>query len=351
MKLKKLIPTGCAFLTVFLYFYHSEIIISAVKEALFLCYDTVIPSLFLFIVFSCFVSGLKNIDLISIPFTPFLRILNISNRRIITYIVLSIFGGFATGGYFLNRINEEFDCDENMSKVLTVLLSGNSPSFVITAVGAKLLGNIKTGVMLYIALLLSAYMTAFLLSFIFPYNHIQTLKADFDTENSFILAIKQSVTAIINICGIVIVAYSICKVFSLYINNYVVLYTLSAFSEVTTACFYVNQHCADNLYLYCICLCVLPLSSALQIKSFINDSYLNLLPLYISKLFQLPVAVCVLRILINIFPVTASVYASRDIRVNMYWNSPHISFYMFLLSVCFVVLFDKKAKVFTKFNK
>ena len=47
MKLKKMLVSGIVFSIVVLYFCNAKTIVSAVKESLFLCYNTIIPSLFL----------------------------------------------------------------------------------------------------------------------------------------------------------------------------------------------------------------------------------------------------------------------------------------------------------------
>lgn len=334
-----------------IYFYHSDVIVSAVKDALFLCYNTVIPSLFLFMIISSYISGLKSAGLLSLPFVPFFRILNITDRRIMTYCILSILGGFATGGIFLDRISQEYTADKNLFKILPLIVSGNSPAFVIIGVGLQFTGSMGSGVLLYLSILLSSYITAFIFSFIFPYSSVQYTNSNELIPITITDAVKTSVTGIINICGTVILAYTVCKVINIYTENLLISWAVSAFYEVTTSCSFINNHLQSNIYLYCISLCVFPLSALLQMKSFDRNNTIDFKVLILSKFFQVPLAICVLRILVNLFPVTASVYASSDIKVNMYWNTPYISCYLFILSICFVVLFDKKIGVFTKLRK
>ena len=351
MKLKKTAISIMIFLIIFIYFCNAKTIVSSVKESLLLCYDTIIPSLFVFMVLSSFLSCFDCIEVLSIPFLPFFRLLNISDKKLISYCVLSILGGFATGGLFLNKISQELECNKNLNYVLTVLTSNNSPAFIIVAVGLQMLGSLKTGVLLYIAVIASCFITAFAVSFIFPYNSFQLRKNNTYATADLSDAIKSAVMGIITVCGVVIFVSALCKVIYLYTNDSALSVAFSVILEVTNACSYICSAFGKNLYLICTALTFFPLSAYFQMKSFDNNKIYSFKILFISKLFQIPVAVCILRVLINLFPVSSSVYANGDIKINMYWNSPHISIYLLIMSLCFVIMFDKKTGVFTKINK
>lgn len=333
-----------------LYFCNIKAINIYVKDALFLCYSTVIPSLFIFMVLATFLSGLKGVELLSLPFTALFRLLNIHNRKIISYCILSILGGFAAGGYFIDKIQKEYDCSENMIGVISIITSINSPAFVISAVGANMLGHISSGIILYFSILLSSFITAFIFSFIFPYSPLQCKKTDIIAADSFICAVSSSVTSIINICGIVILSYTACNVIMLYSQNILISSLFSVFTEVTTACRFIIEAFGKNLYMLCIALSFCPLSTCLQLKNCTENS-LNLKILLLSKFVHIPLSLLILRLAVNLFPQSFAVYASGDISVNMYWNAPHISCVMLLISLCFVICFDKKIGVFTILRK
>ena len=316
-----------------------------------LCFNTVIPSLYIFMILAYVLSESENTDILSLPFIPLFRLLNVTNRRIMTYCLLSIMGGFATGGSFLNRIDNEFCCDDNLKNTLTILTSNNSPAFVIVAVGLQMLGSIKTGILLYVSVLLSCYVTAFVLSFFMPYSDKQECIEPKRYSLSVTEAIKSSVNGISNICGVVILSFTACKVIQHYINFPAVSVAFSVLCEVTTACTAICTYYGNNLYFICIAVTVFPLSAYFQMKSFDKNSSYSFKVLFLSKLFQVPLCISFLRILVNVFPVSYSVYASGDIQINTYWHSPHISLYLMIMSVCFVAFFDKKTGVFTKLRK
>lgn len=345
--IKKTAVTILLLFFMFVYFSNATTIMIAVKEGLLLCYDMVIPSLFVFIVICNILSCADFCDYLAIPFMPYFKLLGINNRKISSYCILGILGGFASGAVMIDKIRNEYSYDENTIGLLTVIMSGNSPSFVILAVGAYYLGNIYSGIIIYLSLLSSSFITTFILSFIYKPSNINICKNILASTNNPIVLIKSSITTILNICGVVTLTYTVCKVVSLRTSNTFIFLVFSSFLEVTTACEFAVQHYGKNVYLLSLILSLYPLSTYLQIKSIGNNNTLNLKILFISKTIQIPLMLLILRTLLNLFPQYINVYLSQDINVYMHWNNPKISLYFLLLSICFILFTDKKLKVFT----
>lgn len=336
----------CCFL--FMVLLNSRTVIFSVKDSMMLCYNTVIPALFIFMILSSFLSELPASEIISIPFLPFFKLLKIKNKKIISYCVLSLIGGFAMGGFFLNKICEETNDDKNLVTVLSILMSNNSPSFIILAVGVQMLGSFKNGLILYGCIILSSYITAFIFSFIYTYNDIEYNIKKINNIPNITKAIKTSTNNMITICGVVIFSCTLCNFIQLYTDNSLVVFTLSAITEVTTCCKYIFDFFGNNIYLYCIALSFLPLSSTLQIKSFFKKNSFSLKALYCAKLIQTILSVLFLRIVLNLFPQISSVYSpNNSIKINMYWNKPQVSFCFLLISIFFAIFVDKQIKLFT----
>ena len=347
-KFKSFIQTFIIIFLIYFYFKNSKYLSVFVMEGLYLCYSVVIPSLFIFIVFTNYISNFGFIKILGYPFIPIFKLLKIKNTEIISYCILSILGGFATGGYFLSKIKKEYTPDENTIGILSILASNNSPAFVICAVGINMLGNYYSGLILYCSIMLSSLITAFIFSFIFEFSSPKTLKSTTVTPHNFVNSLNSSVISIIYICGAVVFSYSVCKAISLYTQNLAIYLVFSIFSEVTTACKVIIDLYGKNIYLVCCALTICPLSTCLQLKSY-GDIPLKIL--FISKLIHIPLSLIILRVAVNLFPQTFMVYANGDISVAPYWNAPQISCWLFIISICFVIFFDRKIKVFTNFDK
>ncbi|MBQ5782604.1 MAG: hypothetical protein IIV99_04365, partial [Oscillospiraceae bacterium] len=251
-----------------------------------MCYNIIIPSLYPFMVVSSLTASSRYADAVSMPFAWIFRLLNINNRRVMTCCMLSIMGGFATGGYLLNEISISENPHKNMMRIISVVMTMNSPAFVISAVGLRMLGNVKIGFLLYISILISAFITAFILSFVFVFEDNKSNEVPTCRHISAVDAIKSSVNSILNICGVVIVVSALCEVVSLYIDKTIVNWAFSLVCEVTSACNFVAQNCDGNIYLICISLCILPVSSCMQIKSFDKNGAVDIIFLIFSKILQ-----------------------------------------------------------------
>ena len=102
--------TAVSFLLLFImviYFYNATTIIESVKEGLLLCYNTVIPSLFIFMVLSNIISCSDLCDYIAVPFMPYFKLLGIDNRKIASCCILGIIGGFATGALMIDKVHND----------------------------------------------------------------------------------------------------------------------------------------------------------------------------------------------------------------------------------------------------
>lgn len=338
-------------LLIYLYFDNYTAFSVYIKESMVLCYNTIIPSLFLFMVITSFLSSLDICEIAGLPFVPLFRLLNIKDRRIVSYCLLGILSGFASGGYYINKIKNEYNCHDNMLGVISILVSNNSPAFVISAVGHTMLDNIYAGIIIYISIIVSSFITAFIFSFIFSFPQPQLTKRNDIVKSGLSGAISSNVYAIINICGAVIFSYSVCKVVLLNTTNPAISVVFSIFSEVTSSCEIIIECFGKNLFLLCIALSFCPLSTYMQIKNNISCPNFSLKILLLSKIIHIPLSLLILRIAVNIFPQSFAVYASNDININMHWNSPYISCCLFIMSVCFVIFFDKEIGVFTKSTK
>ena len=350
MQLEKIKKTAAIILLLFLiyiYFCNAHTVMEGVKEGLLLCYNTVIPSLYVFMVISNIISCTDLCEYIAVPFMPYFRLLHINDRKTASCCILGITGGFATGAVMLDKIHNEYGYDKNILGLLAVIMSGNSPSFVILAVGAYYLGNINIGIIIYFSVLISSLISAFLLSFIYKPSDNNICKNKLVYANKVVLSIKSSTNAIITVCGVVTLIFTICKVISLYTENFIILGIFSALLEVTTACEYAVLYFGKNIYLLSLILAICPLSTYLQMKSIGDNNTLNFKILFISRTIQIPIMFLLLRTLLNLFPQAVNVYSSQDINVYMCWNNPRISLYFLLLSVCFVIATEKKFKVFT----
>ncbi len=134
--------------------FNSFVVKEALQSALALCVETLIPSLFCFMVLTAFLSGTGLGKLLSLPLLPISRFLCLPPQC--GYILLMSFvGGYPMGIKALKDALGQKQISKKLFHRMTLFCICPAPSFVIVAVGKNLLRNEAAGMILYCAQLLS----------------------------------------------------------------------------------------------------------------------------------------------------------------------------------------------------
>lgn len=273
------------------YFKNVAFIMESVEQALLICKKTLIPSLFIFMVFSSYISKTRAKKIVGIPTKFFCKLLKVDDYDIACCVTLSLLGGFAVGASFLSELYENKKIEKNLIHILSILMTGNSISFVIFGVGIGMMNNYHLGIFIYLSLLISNFITAFIFSFFIKYKGIYNDENMLYTccGNPLVASVKSSVTAMINICGYVILFYAACNVVSLYTTSDNLFVIICSFLEVTTASIKAIEVFNSNPYIICIVLSLIPACTIMQIKSFFSKDF-KLYVLLLSRIIQIPIA-------------------------------------------------------------
>ena len=322
------------------------LMIESVKKSLFVCYSSVIPSLYIFMVFSSYFSQKSFMNVISKSFNFYGRLLKIEDKKYSVYLLLSLFGGFAIGAKFLNLLKSK-GYSKNSLYAIAPSLINNSFSFVVYAVGVGMFGSFRLGILLFISLISASLITSFILSFIFEYDIVQSKVENVKLNKTIVECINDSVNSILSICGFVILSFYICEVVVLYSQKLSFQGPLLCpFIEVTTGCIKIIEDIGKNPLLICGSLSLVPLSTISQVSFFFKDNSI-LKPLIFSRIIHTPLSMFIFSLMIKIFPVSDIVNSTEIIAVDAFYNTMEISSVLFILTVVFLIIFDNN-KIFTK---
>lgn len=317
-----------------------------VKEGLMVCYESIIPSLYIFMVLSNIIAQSSVSNIFSVPFIWYSNLMKIKDRKYSAFLFLSLLGGFAVGANLIKKL-EQAGYEQKAINVLSVTMINNSFSFCVFAVGTGYLGNTRTGIMLFVSLALASLITGFILSFFIDYNIVSQQKSVSETNASLIECINNAVQSVLSICGFVIIFYCACEVVSLYtLNNNLFTLISGIFLEVTSGCLKIIDIYGKNLYLLCFCLSFLPASTICQVYYFTENPHI-IRTLIASRIIHTPVSLLILSLLVNFFPVAATVSSNLVLTVKAYQRSAEISSVIFLITVIFLMIIDRN-RLFTK---
>lgn len=208
-----------------------------IKNGFILLGNNLIPALFPFMVLSSYISSSAVSEMISKFFKkPFKFIFKTSGYGIIPFI-LGCLGGYPVGSKTVCEFYESGKISQNDASRLLYWCINPSPAFLITAVGTFMLGNTKSGFILYFSCLLASLTIGFFCRFlsgneIYPINNSTQKPKD----SIFVKSVSKGSEGMLSICGWVLtfcVLASLCDALNL---PYSLSYIIKSVGEVTTGC-------------------------------------------------------------------------------------------------------------------
>lgn len=136
-----------------------------VRSGLSLCAQVVIPSLFPFLALSAFLVRAGLAQKLGKLCAPLTRLLFRLPGCAAGAVAMSLVGGFPVGTRMTAQLYEQGLLTQNEAKRMMLFCVNAGPAFVISAVGAAMLGSSRAGVLLYASLALSALVMGFLTRF------------------------------------------------------------------------------------------------------------------------------------------------------------------------------------------
>jgi len=301
------------YLTVFLVISPS-VCLSAAKDALNLCLDTIIPSFFPFFVCSGLLSALGFSRLCSIFLSPVIRpVFGLPGCSALAFF-LGIVSGYPTGAVIAADLYQTGQCTRQEAERMTAFCNNSGPLFVIGVVGGCFLKSPALGKYLYIAHILSALLTGVLFKFYKGKGSaINTLPpaANLDKKTALLSlggVIDTSVFSILKICGFVI--FFAVAASTLPQNRF--LPYIYSFIEITGGLNLLSSlDCDINLKLSLISffLSFSGISVVFQVSSVLGPKGISLVPYVVGKLLQGIFSFFLIRIILRLFPISQDVFS------------------------------------------
>lgn len=212
--------------------------LSGARNGLALCGNTIIPSLFPFLVFSSFIIGSGAADRCGRLLEPLTRHIFGLPGSSGTAIVLGAVGGYPVGADSVSKLCENGLITKKDGERLLCFAINSSPAFIIGAVGAGFFGSAQTGILLYCAHLLASFSIGIIMKAgaeKIPRTYLSRPRAERQHADNtgvsaaFVKAVTDSAKSIIVICAFVILFSSLNSLFT-YIGT--VQYIASAVSKI-----------------------------------------------------------------------------------------------------------------------
>lgn len=216
MKIKKLAAYAAVIALTALIIINPENAMQAVRDALALCMETIIPSLFPFfvcsglLIYSGFAQTLSNI------FSPVMRPVFGINGSGAAAFVLGLISGYPLGASTTCSLYEGGYITEEEAERLLGFCNNSGPLFILGAVGASMFGNPKIGWIIYLSHIAAAFIVGIIFRFgrkeydvISPQTPILNPKRSIG--EIFSIVMSNSVASMLNVCGVIIFASTAAK--------------------------------------------------------------------------------------------------------------------------------------------
>lgn len=276
-------------LTIIIFLFNLDIVINSTLSASYLFITKVFVSIFPFIILSDILFYF-NYDLFlkKIFGNIISKLFNVSKSTSIIY-VLSILTSHPTNSIYIKEMLDRKEIDEN--DINKILLTTYFPSiaFVIGTIGIGIYHSIKTGVFLYLTILIKNILIGIFLRGKNLSKEIQSIKKNKITlqetiSNSIIKGINISYT----ILGNIIIFTIIVNLLNNYLNiNSTILSLMSGMLEMTSGIFMIsnlNINLSQKILLTSFILNFSGLSIIFQTTSILNKYKINIKKILIIKL-------------------------------------------------------------------
>ena len=208
----------------------------AIISGLSVCGNVLIPSLFPFMILSSFAVKSDIFSLLNPLVAPFMNRFLKLPAVCFPCLFFGFTGGYPVGASITAQLYESGKITRKDAVHLLSFCVNAGPAFVVTAVGEKILGSEKAGVIILVSVCLSSVVTGLLFSLFkrkTEYEYMITSE-----KNSLSQALAESVSAssagIVSVCAWVSAFSAISVLVSSFIKNETARLVYSAFSEITT---------------------------------------------------------------------------------------------------------------------
>lgn len=337
--MKKLIIIILTFLCFPLTIYYSEYITTGIIDGIKICVNTIIPSLYILTVLSVFIvkarlfSELKLIKYISN------KIFHLSGSCG-NVLLLSLICGYPVGAKLVDQLYYNKEIDKKSAELLLCFCVNPGPAFVITTVGFCLYNSYYIGIILFVSMVLSPLIYAFLNRK--KFNSCDNLvHKNLNYTSCFCDSVNIANKSMASICGWIIIGSALINV----LKNYDIVNMLCCLLEVSSGVIIA----ADiSIYLVAFLIGFGGISVHLQAISGARNIKPRYSVLFLWKLVQGITSVVIVYMLLKAFPQVTQTISLNGLNVENSGVTPLASIMLMLFFITSLAFLQRKLKNYGK---
>lgn len=292
------------------FFYEPSAMSAGMRNGLYLCTSTIIPSMFPFLIVSDFLIRSGLCTHIGRFFSKIIKAVFRLPGSSACVILMSLIGGFPVGAKMTAQLIDNKDISKSDGKRLVLFCVNAGPAFTISAVGDSMLKSKKAGIIIYISLVLSSLIIGFIARFFAKKESDSAIRTEpyFDTA-VFVGSVSESARAVINICAWVLVFSSISGYLIYLPLKQNVIDWINIFGEVTNGCSAV----AGRLPVFILAFVIgwAGLSVHCQVYEYVRKTGLAMWKFLIARFANGTLATAICYGIMHFFPCEINVFSSN----------------------------------------
>ncbi len=341
----------CAFVSLCAYFILKKpsVVSDGIKSGLSTVGNVLLPTLFPFMTLACFIENSGVSRLIGKLFSFFTRVVFRLPEEASASILMSFIGGYPVGAKMTDSLLKEGKITKAQAARMYLFCINGGPAFILSTVGAGLLGSVAAGAALFCSVTLSSLVIGFASGFLLsePVKKSERKKNEKNSLSVFDAVTKsasQATSSMLSISVYVLVFSAICQVLKEFdLSDNMLAFLFSVF-EVT------------NGVLFSFSVFPLPVIAAIigfgglcvhfQVMNGVIESGLKIKYFYASRLIHAALSSGICRVYLYLFPVNISVVSSLEQSVVLpYSVSLPCCIALAFMSVCLIFDIAPRKKV------
>lgn len=195
---------------------YSSLIQEGIKNGIYLCINTLIPSLFPFMILASFMAISGVFEKPNPIFSKITEKLFYLPGYTYSAIILSFIGGYPVGAKMVNELYEKNKIDDEQLNRMMCFCTCSGPAFAISLLGSTLLRNRTIGIIIFFSQLISGILVGIICGVkaklskkIFYFSKNNALGEKTNMQEALINAVDSACKSIIQVCAIIILFVTI----------------------------------------------------------------------------------------------------------------------------------------------
>lgn len=357
---KKIFLLFLIYTAMFLLIFYSKELSSGVKNGIQISLNLVIPSMFLFMIFSNMMIHSTFCRILSLPFCFITKHLFHIGEKETSILLLSLIGGYPVGAKLIgDAVRSGRMSSEYGARMLSYCVNCG-PAFLISGVGASIFGSLQIGVFLYLSQILACVVVGICNSFSLKRlssHSCSAYDAAVHTSASTLMvsSVNDAVRSMGVICGFVVAFSAILPLIALIVSHFgkEVSFLITGLLEVTNGCNQLMEALpANQILLAALFTAFGGICVHLQICAMLHGSKISIKRFFVYRIPYVLISLLTTKLFLLLNPdLVNTISLSHIISGKPYTVSPVSSVFLIFLGLMLLFFTKKSDKINTKKRK